>query len=337
MRANRRNAFAVVHFMIVRRRNVMGNFARWIGTVSLALAATTVFAQSWPSRPIRVLVGFGAGGATDISARLVSEEVGKRLGQPLVIENRPGVGGLLAANVVKTSPADGYTLFSGSATGFTSVFLKDNPMDPPKELQAVSLQALGDQFMFVRSDLGVNSIKEFVAKAKANKLRHAAVGPTQHIVAAIIAKEAGFEFDNIPYKTTDQVVAALLAGDVDFVTNSIPGMPPHLQSGKVRAIATMGSSRSSLQPNVPTLKEQGVNMEFRFNLGYWAPLGTPREAVQKIGAAVAEAAKVPNVIEKMGVIGLTPVASTPEGLIRQHNAELQIYAEGAKLTGFQPQ
>jgi tripartite-type tricarboxylate transporter receptor subunit TctC len=228
-------------------------------------------------------------------------------------------------------------LYGGNATAFSSTFLKDNPVDATKELQPVSVLSLGDEFVFVRGDLNVNSIKDLVAKAKTVKLRHASPAIPQNLLAAVLAKQAGFTYENIPYKTTDQVTAALLSGDGDFVVTSLPGFQPHLQSGKMRVIGVMSATRTPLQPNVATLKEQGVDMEFRFNLAYWATLGTPPDAVAKLGAGVARAVKLPAVIEKINSVALVPTASTPEELIRIHNSELKIYSEAAALTGLQPQ
>jgi len=305
--------------------------------LAAALAASTAFAQSWPNKPVKVLVGFGAGGATDLIARVMSDEVSKRLGQPFVIENRPGASGLIAAQAVKNSPPDGYTLYSGSTTPFTTIFMKDNSMDSAKELTPISILAVGDEFIFVRADLGINSLKDFIAKAKAGRLKHASPAVTQNLLLAVFAKQGGFEYDNIPFKTTDQVISSLLNGDCDFAYTSLPGFAPHLQSGKIKAIAATWTERSPLLPNVPTAREQGVNMVFRFNLGYWGPPGTPRDIVAKIGGAVADAVKSPQAVEKIGNVSMIPLAGSPDDLVKIFQSETQTYTEAAKLTGYQPQ
>jgi tripartite-type tricarboxylate transporter receptor subunit TctC len=301
------------------------------------LAAGAASAQTWPAKPVRVVIGFGAGGATDLVSRVMSDEVGKILNQSFVIENKPGASGMVAANTVKNSPPDGYTLYGGNATALTKIFFKDNPLDPPKDFTPVSTLSLGDEFVFVRADLGINSIKDLVAKAKTMRLRHASPAVPQNLLTAVMAKQAGFTYENIPYKTTDQVITALLSGDGDFVVTSLPGFIPHIQAGKLKVIGVMGATRSALQPNVPTLKEQGVDMEFRFNLGYWGPRGVPEDIVAKLVAAVAQAAKAPAAVEKIGSTSMVPTASTPEELVRIHNMEVQTYTEAAALTGLQPQ
>jgi tripartite-type tricarboxylate transporter receptor subunit TctC len=305
--------------------------------LAMALAASAAQAQSYPVKPVKVLVGFGAGGATDLIARVMSDEVSKRLGQAFVIENRPGASGLIAAQAVKNSPPDGYTLYSGSTTPFTTIFMKDNPMDAAKELTPVSVLAVGDEFIFVRADLGINSLKDFIAKAKTTRLKHASPATTQNLLMAVFAKQGGFDYDNIPFKTTDQVITSLLNGECDFSYTSLPGFAPHLQSGKIKAIAATWTERSPLLPNVPTAREQGVDMVFRFNLGYWAPPGTPRDVVAKIGSAVADAVKSQQAQEKIGAVSMIPLSSSPDGLVKIFQNETQTYTEAAKLTNYQPQ
>jgi len=302
------------------------------------VVSSALFAQTYPSKPIHVIIGAGAGGATDVVARLVSDEAGKRLGQPMIVENRVGAGGLIAAQAVRSSAPDGYTLFGGSGTPFTSVFLKTNNMDISKDLQPVSLMSLGDQFVFVRSDLGVTNMEQLAAKAKTTRLKHASVFTTQEILVAILAKQAGgMEYDNIPFKANDQALSCMANGDCDFYINSSPASAAFIQSGRVRVIATLAAGRSPLQPNVPTLKEQGYNFDFRFNLGLWTVLGTPADAVAKLGAAVAAAVKVPTVAERILALGIVATASTPEELVRAHQAEVRMWTEGAALTKYQPQ
>jgi tripartite-type tricarboxylate transporter receptor subunit TctC len=302
----------------------------------IALASSAAFAQAWPAKPVKVIIGYGAGGSTDIILRLVSEDLSKRLGQPFVVENRTGANGLIAANAVKGAAPDGYTIYGGSATPFTSVFMKDN-MDAAKELQPVSILALGDWFLWVRSDLGVTNIKDLAAKAKTMKLKFATPSPANHALMAAIAKQAGFEYENIPYKTTDQTITSMLAGDTEMTLNNPAGFTPHQQAGKLRAILTLAPTRTPLMPDVPTAKEQGINLETRFNMAMWVPVGTPRDVVAKLGAAIGEAVKTPAVGEKVRGISMIPTGSTPEELVRTFQSEVRTYSEAAKLVGMQPQ
>lgn len=306
-------------------------------TLAFAALSCTAFAQTFPSKPVRILVGYGPGGASDVAVRVVAEELTKLLGQPVVVENRAGANGLVAANVVKNAAPDGYTLYGGSVLNFASTFLKDNPLDAPKELQPVSQIAQGDNFIFARADLGISSLKELAEKSKTTTIRFSSPSQTQFLVTSLLAKRGGIAFDNIPYKTTDQVVISLLSGDGDFTANSLPGMPPHIESGKVRVLAALGGSRSSLLPNVPTAREQGIDLNYSFHLSLWAPLSTPTPVVAKLNAAVAEAVKVPNVAEKLRGLAMVPKWASPEDVLRAHSDSIKIFVEASHITGFKPQ
>lgn len=314
----------------------MRNLLKGIVALVVLAAASAASAQAWPNKPVRIVIGFGAGGSTDIIVRLVAEDLGKRLGQSFIVENRTGANGLIAANAVKTAAPDGYTLYGGSATPFTSVFMKDN-MDAAKDLAPVSIMALGDWFVWVRSDLGVTNLRELAAKGKTQKLKFASPSPANHALMAVVTKQLGFEYDNIPYKTTDQTITAILAGESDFTLNNPAGFTPHASAGKLRAVATFAPGRTPLMPTIPTAREQGVNMETRFNMGIWAPLGTPREVVARLNAAIADAVKTQAVAEKIGGISMIPGGSTPEELVRTFQSEVRTYQEAANLVGMQPQ
>jgi len=303
----------------------------------LAFGASAAMAQTYPNKPVRVIIPFGVGGVTDVVARVVADDMSKRLGQPFIAENRTGAGGLIAARAVKSAAPDGYTLYSGSCTPFTSTFLKDNPMDCAKELQPISLLTLGDQFIYVRSELGINTLKEFVAKAKTTRLKHSSPAITQHALMSLIGKQLGFDYDNIPYKTSDQVVAALLSGEGDFVLTSLPGFQPHIQSGKLKVIGTIGAVRSPLLPNVPTVNEQGGNIDFRFSLAQWTTLGVPMDIVNKLSATVADTIKTPAVVEKINAFAVVPTSSAPEGAARAFEAEMKAYREAAAIIKLEPQ
>ena len=314
----------------------MRKLAIGILTILSTLGASASFAQAWPNKPVRVIIGYGAGGSTDVIVRLVADDLGKRLGQPFIVENRPGANGLIAARAVKAATPDGYTLYGGSATPFTAVFMKDN-MDAAKDLQPVSIMALGDWFVWVRSDLGATTLKELAAKGKTMKLKFASPSPANHALMASVAKQLGFEYENIPYKTTDQTITSVVAGDTDFTLNNPAGFTGYAQAGKIRAVATFAPQRTPLMPGIPTAKEQGVDMETRFNMGIWAPLGTPHEVVTRLGAGIAEAVKTQAVAEKVAGISMIPSGSSPEDLVRTFQSEVKTYQEAAAVVGMQPQ
>ena len=323
---------------------INGSWLRGIAAKALfvlvaAMVGTSALAQSYPNRPIRLIVGFGAGGVSDVIARIAADELGKRLGQPVIVENRPGAGGLIGALAVKNAQPDGYTLLSGALTTVTPIFIKENPLVASKELAPVSVLAIGGYFFYVRGDLGVNTLAELAAYGKANpgKLKLASTTGVNTAIAALIAKRLGFDFQTIPYKTTDQTVIALLNGESDLALTQLSGFAPHLQSGKIRAVASLGATRTKLLSSVPTAMEQGVQIEIYPSQGIWAPLGTPRDIIARLNAAISETVKAPAAAEKIANVSMIPSSSTPDELVRQFESENRIYSEAVSLIGLQPQ
>ena len=210
-------------------------------------------------------------------------------------------------------------------------------MDASKDLQPVSTMVLGDTFLMSRTDLGVNSFNEFVAKAKSTRLKFASPSPNTQSLMAVVAKLLGFQYDYIPYKLTSQAVASLLSGECDFTANALAGQAAFIDSGKIRVIGNFGPKRSPLQPNVPTMKEEGADIQINFDLSLWAPLGTPRDVVAKLGAAVAQAVKATAVVERIGGLAMVPVASTPEELGRLYLSEVATYKLASEVSGITPQ
>jgi tripartite-type tricarboxylate transporter receptor subunit TctC len=288
---------------------------------------------------MRLVVGYGAGGVTDVLARVVAQEIGPRLGQPVVVENRVGANGQIAAVAVKTAAPDGYTLYTGSVASFSPTFMKDNPVVATKELAPISVTAFGDWFLYAPASINVSNLKELAAYAKANptQFRFAAPSQSNTMLMAAVAKRMGFEFENIPYKTTDQTIQAMLSGDAQVTLNAASGFEGFVNSGKVRAIATLGEQRSPLMPAANTANEQGVPLSLRFVHGLWTTIGTPREAINRLSGAVIEAVKSPAAAEKIKNIAMAPGGSSPEDLIRATEAEARFYADAAAITGFKPQ
>lgn len=303
-----------------------------------ACAAIPAAAQSYPSKPIKVIIGYGVGGVTDIINRLVADEVGKRLGQPMTVENRPGAAALVAGTAVKSAPADGYTLFGGSVLEFHPIFMKAS-LDATREMTPISTYAFGDWFLYVPTGINVNSLKDLAAYAKANpgKVRFAALATSNQMLFTLVAKRLGFPFDNVPYKTGDQTIAALLTGDAIATFNAATGFDGLIQAGKLKSIATLSGARSPIRPDVQTAKEQGLDLEIRFNLGLWGPPALPADVVGKLNAAVREAIRMPAVAEKIRNAALTPTPSSPEEMLRDFNALVAAYKEAIAVSGYQPQ
>ena len=306
---------------------------------SALLLAGPASAQTFPTKPLRLIVGYGAGGVTDVLARVVAAEMTPRLGQPVVVENRVGANGQISAVAVKSATPDGYTLYTGSVASFSPTFLKDNPVAATKELAPISVTAYGDWFIYAPASMNVSTLKELAAYAKANpgKFRFAAPSQSNTMLMAIVAKRMGIEFENIPYKTSDQTIQAMLSGDTQVTINAAAGFDSFVTSGRVRAIATLSEQRSPVMPAAGTATEQGLPMSLRFIHGLWTTIGTPRDVVNKLSSVVIDAVKSPSAIEKIRNIAMVPGGSTPEELLRVTEAEVTIYGEAAVLTGFKPQ
>jgi tripartite-type tricarboxylate transporter receptor subunit TctC len=310
-----------------------------LAAAAIVLAgATAAHAQQFPTKPLRLVIGFGVGGVTDVIARTVGDEMGKALGQPVVVENRTGAGGLLAAQTVKRADPDGYTLFSGSVSTFAPVMAKDG-IHAPTELLPISLTAVGDWMFYIRGQMPVKTLPELAAWAKANpgKLTFASVSPVNQALVSLLGKKAGFTFETVPYRTSDQIVGAMLNNDAQITFNALSGYQAHVQSGSIRILSTLGEKRSPLTPDAPTAKEQGVDFATFYSQGIWAPLGTPPAVVARLQAAVAEAVKSAKFTEVSKNAAMENRASTAAELVRISEDELKVYAEATKLIGYVPQ
>ena len=306
---------------------------------ALVAYSGSALAQSYPSRPVHMILGFGAGGSTDVLFRVIADDMGKHLGQSIVVENRPGAGGLISAQAVKQAAPDGYTIWAGGAMPFSPVMMKDNPMNLSRELAPVSLVAYGDWVMYTPASLGVNSLKDLVQYAKANpgKFRFATISPFNTMVLAMLEKETGTKAELILYKTTDQSIQALLTGDSEITINAVAGFTSFVQAGKLRPIAVFSPTRTETYRDTATASEQGVPINTRFSFQMWSTLGTPRDAITRLNTAVGQSTANPAVAERIKVTSLAPTHSTPEELQQAYDGELKLFGDAARQIGFQPQ
>lgn len=305
--------------------------------LSLAALSGGALAQAYPNKPIRVLVGYGAGGITDIVVRVSTEEMARRLGATVVIENRPGASAAVAGNAVRTSAPDGYTLYGGPVAGFAPVFLKDASIDASKALAPISMLGAGDWFMYVPTNLPINNLKDLTAYAKANPLRFASPSVVNTMLMALIAKRLGFQVESIPYKASDQTITSMLNGDTQVTLNAASGFAPFLSSNRLRVISTLSGKRLDLMPNVPSAIEQGLQLETYSQISLWAPLGTPADIIGKLNVAAVDALKTPSVLEKFRNVSYNAISSSPQDLIRRTDEDIKLLLEAAALINFQPQ
>ena len=281
-----------------RRRVVVGG----LSGAAMAMAARIAPAQSWPARPVRVVVGFPAGGLTDALARAYCEYLGQKLGQPFLIENRPGASGMIAgADVAKAAP-DGHT-FWFTITGSTNqnrVLYKKMPYDPDRDFVHVTGFHAGHLPLAVNAASPVRSMRDLIELGRKQRitLGNYSPGSQPHMLAQQLAKLYGVQIDPVPYKGEAPMWLDLASGQITAAMGSILAISPHLQSGKVRAIAVPTRTRSPLLPEVPTFDEQGFSEPIFVVegwIGMFAPAGTPRAVVQRISALNQEAADTPRV------------------------------------------
>ena len=291
--------------------------------VSLAvilLAGPLAYAQSYPAKPIRLLVPFAAGGGTDFFARSVGGKMSEALGQTIVVENRPGASTIIAAEATAKSAPDGYTMMLGDTTTYAvnpSLF-KKLPYDPQKNFAPVSLTARFVMTLVVNPTVvNVSSVKELVEAAKKDpgKIDYATpgAGTPHHLAMELFQQQAGIKLNHVPYKGAAPAVQDMLGGQVGLMFLDLPSATPHLKGGKIKVIATATPKPTPLLPGVPTVAASGVpNFEAWAWQGFVVPAGTPPEAIAKLRDAYIKAVNDPEVRTKLTEAGIEPLQSTPQ-------------------------
>jgi len=308
----------------------------------LATHAQTA-ASDWPSKPIRWVIPFPPGGAMDAIARTLGEKVGKSLGQPFVIDNKPGAGGNIGADLVAKSPADGYTMMITSIGMATNKPLYGKlSYDPVKDFAPVSLLAVVPNVLVTNSTQpNIKTVPDLIAAAKKEpgQLSYASAGngTSIHLAGEVFTSLAKIDMLHVPYKGSGPAVADLLGGQVNYMFDSITSARPHIQSGKLRALGLTTAKRSSALPNVPTLAEAGLpGYEVSPWFAVFMPAGTPKPIIAKLNAALLDAMKQPDVRARFETIGAEPIGSTPDEmaahLMRESTRWSKLIAErGIKL------
>jgi len=310
--------------------------------LALPIAAAQAQAAAYPSKPITLIVSSAPGGTTDISARMLAEPLGKALGQTVVVDNRAGASGAIAAVAVKRAEADGYTLlmqYSGYHV-ITPVVSKQALGWEQKELQPVANVLTAPQLVVVRAGLPIKSMAELVAYAKANpgKLTYASSGngSLQHVTGAMLEQQAGIQMTHVPYKGTGPALQDLLGAQVDLTFGTPPPFMPHIQSGKLRALAVTSSARVSSLPDVPTTAEAGLP---KLNPTSWfavfAPASTPKGVVDKLTAEIGRVMAAPEFRKKAADLGASADYMAPAQLGEFTQLELKRWAEVAKASKIQ--
>ena len=299
----------------------------WLLVMAFALGGPAL-AQPYPAKPVRFVVGFPPGGGTDIMARLLAAKLPEFLGQPFVVENRPGAATNIATEHVVRSAPDGYTILVTTATmAMNSSFYKKLPFDVLRDLAPVSIFSDSPNVLVVRASLAAKDVGEVVALARAKpgvlNYSSAGTGTTQHMTGELFKLRTGTDIVHVPFKGTGPSLTTLIAGDVDMTFANIPAILPHVRAGRLRALAVAGDKRSDLMPGVPTMKEAGVDgVEVTIWYGVLAPAATPREIVDTLAAAVIKAARSPDIRSRLLEQGAEPIGNTPEEFARQLRDEV---------------
>jgi len=305
-------------------------------TLLAALFTSGVLAQSWPQRPVRFIVPFPPGGATDISARLVGEKLSQIWGQTVVIENRGGAGGGLGAAEAARAAPDGYTLFFPSGSVVTAnqhIYAKLN-YDPDKDFVAITKVVSGPQVLVVPASSPFKSVKELIDYARANpgKLNygHAGIGSQTHLAAENFLWQAKIEVVAVPYKGEGPGLAAAVGGETSFFIGNVAAAIGHIQGGRLRALGVTSKDEAAQLAGVPPIGKTIPGFENTGWFGLVAPTGTPKEIVQKVYVDTKKALEASDLRGRLYVQGLAPVGNTPEEMAREMKAESALWARVVK-------
>ena len=313
---------------------------------ALTVPATTRAQSAWPTaKPIRLVIPFPAGGATDIIGRTIGQKLSAALGQQVVIDNKPGAGGTIGADLVAKAPADGYTLLmaTSSTHSIGPVLNPRMPYDAVKDFTAVAHVANAPSVLVVGRSFPAQTAKELVDLLKRNPGRYnfgsSGIGTYPHLTAEMFKWRAGGLFVvHIPYRGTGLVITDLVAGQIAFLMDSIVSAQPHIGDGKVRPLAVSGLKRSATLPQVPTFAEVGIpGMDFSNWFGMYAPPGTPADIVQRLNRELNAVVRSAEVVERLGRAGAEPAGGTPEQFLKTYRDEAENWKAVIARAGIKPE
>jgi tripartite-type tricarboxylate transporter receptor subunit TctC len=301
--------------------------------------AGAAIAQAYPTKPIRVVVPYAPGGATDLTARTVGVKMSERLKQTIVVDNRPGAGGVIGADIVAKAPRDGYTLLLSSPAEVAILpHLQKMPYNVQKDFAPVSLASMTPLILVVHPSLPVNSVEELIAFARARpgKLTYASAGTggVQHLAGELLKITYKLDMVHVPYKGAGPVMPDLIGGHVAMFFSGMPPSMPHVRAEKLRALAVTSIKRSPAAPNVPTMAEAGVpNFVFTNWFAYFVPKEAPASVIAKLNGEINRALKLDDVKAKLANVGLETLGTTPGELGRFVREESEKFAKLIKLSG----
>ena len=300
-------------------------------------SAAPTHAQTWPQKPVTYIVPFPPGGTTDILARAIALKLGPALGTTIVVENKPGAGGNIGSDFVAKARPDGYTILGGtiSSHAINPSIYKSMPYDAVKSFQPITLIGTNANVLVVGAASPYKSVQDVIAAAKAKpgsiSFASAGNGTSQHLSGELFKSLAGIQMEHVPYKGSGPAIQDVMAGHVPLMFDTTVVAAPHIQSGKVRALAVTSTKRVGSLPNVPTMAEAGVKgYEIVSWQGIFAPAGTPKEVVQRLNAEVVKILAMPDMRERLAGLGLDPVGNTPDEFAAFQKGEIAKWAKVVK-------
>ena len=310
-----------------------------IAALAAAPAALAQGGKPYPDRAVRVIVGYSPGGLPDTIARLIGQKLSERWGQQFVVENKPGANGILGAESVAKAAPDGYTLLmTDNSTHAILPFLYTKlPYDADRDLIPVSLTARAPLFLAVHPSVKASSFQELIALIKASPGKYSygssGIGSTHHLCMAFLATSLNLDIIHVPYKGTGQSVPAVVAGQVPMVLSGYPTLAAHAKDGRVKLLAINSLKRSGLAPEVPAIAETIPGFDFAPTFGLFAPNGTPRDIMLKIGVDVAQVVKLADIVERMKSLGIEPIGASGEEWAVLLKSDAERYSKAVKISG----
>ena len=315
-----------------------GNFARTLIALLLLLAGGAA-AQTFPNKPIRIIVPYSPGGVPDIIARVVGQRVSENVGQQVIADNRPGAGGTIAAEIVMRAPPDGYTLLIADSSIYS---INPNlnpklPYDPLRDFTPVTLLVSSAVGLVANAALPIQNLKDLLALAKAKPgmpYGSSGNGTAHHLAMELVKSLAGIELTHVPYKGGGQMVPALIAGDVAVGFAGLNLVLPQAKAGKLKLLAVATGQRTPLLPDLPTVAEAGVTgFDINITVGLFAPAKTPRDVIDKLNAEFAKALNNPDVRQRLTAAAMDSAATSPEQFAEVIRTEMQQFGKLARTTG----
>lgn len=314
-----------------------------LAACALALPTQLLAQAGYPVKPIKFIVPYSAGGLPDTVARIFAQRLGDRLGQLVVVDNKPGANGVVAAQVLASSPADGYTFLvtDGSMFSINPAIYKNLSYDFKRDFVPVSLAARAPLYLAVHPKTGVNTLQEFVAlaKAKPGTLNYGSsgIGSSHHLTMEAMKAALGIEVTHVPFKGSAQSVPALIGGQVDVAFSARPSLAGFVKDNRIKLLATNASTRSATEPNVPTIAEIIPGFDFAVIVGVLAATGTPPAAIERISAEIEKIAKTPEAIQVLANAGIDAVGSKPLDYGRAILDENDRLAKAIRIAGIKPE